>query len=65
MNKFQITESFEFALRCVKVARVLDGLSADLTALDGAGVLALPAVEVGEQAGPPHVVSLSVALSLI
>ena len=52
-------------MRCVKVARVHDDLSADLTALDGAGALALPAVKVGEQADPPHVVGLSVALPLI
>ena len=37
----------------------------DLTALDGADVLALPAVEVGEQADHPHVVNLGVALPLI
>ena len=37
----------------------------DLTVLDGADDLILPAVEVGEQADPPHVVGLGVALPLI
>ena len=37
----------------------------DLTVLDGADVLILPAVEVGEQADPPHVVGLGVAIPLI
>ena len=37
-------------------------MSLDLTALDGAEVLVLPAVEFGEQADHPHVVSLDVTL---
>ena len=40
-------------------------LSLDLTALDGAEVLVLPAVELGEHADHPHVVNLGVALPLI
>ena len=37
-------------------------LSLDLTALDGAEVLVLPAVELGEHADHPHVVGLEVTL---
>ena len=37
-------------------------LSLDLTALDGAEVLVLPAVELGEQSDHPHVVGLDVTL---
>ena len=39
-----------------------NGLNADLTALDGVGALALPAVEIGEHADPFHVVGHSVTL---
>ena len=37
-------------------------MSLDLTALDGAEVLVLPAVELGEHADHPHVVDLDVTL---
>ena len=70
MNKLRIAIEFYhrknlFHLRCVASSLMIMIALHDLTALDGAAVLALPAVEVGEQADHPHVVNLGVALPLI
>ena len=46
----------------VTIALLEFDLSLDLTALDGAEVLVLPAVELGEHADHPHVVALDVTL---
>ena len=56
-------------IRCFELLDSLDDddfaevdLPLDLTALDGAEVLVLPAVELGEHADHPHVVGLDVTL---